>query len=256
MFEIKNLDFSGKNLDFVGNNGFDEILDKIFSDVERTLDDDGVPVVRVHLPKKGDPKVSSNNDSRPAPIWHTEVRSEEIKEKPLPETPDYSQTPAPAPKEQKEPKSLIEMLEDGDERLEKLIGKIIDKKLADRNIPIPDPEVKVSEKNPFVYIANRLTFLIQTKFPIVFDTSIIKVDEKSMTIAVNEDKTIPKLNHIDELGFITSEVNRDEDIRKELEEYLEDTGYGSIYCFPSVTRDEGEDGEEVYAVKFVIYSKK
>lgn len=244
MFEIK-------NLDFVGNNGFDELVEKMFSGLhmERTLED-GVPGVRVYLPKSGDTKVAKDDkDSRPEPIWRTVSRSE---------TPYPSQTPAPEKK--KEPKSLIEMLEDGDERLEKLIGKIIDKKLADRNIPIPDPdpdpEVKVSEKNPFVYIANRLTFLIQTKFPLVFDTSIIKVDEKSMTIAVNEDKTIPKLNHIDELGFITSEVNRDEDIRNELEEYLDDTGYGNIFCFPSVTRASDEDSEPVYAVKFVLYPKK
>lgn len=251
MFEIK-------NLDFVGNNGFDELIEKMFSglNMERTLED-GVPGVRVYIPKSGDTKVAKDDkDSRPEPIWRTVSSSEVIKEKPLSETPDPSQTPAPEKK--KEPKSLIEMLEDGDERLEKLIGKIIDKKLADRNIPIPDPdpEFKVPEKNPFVYIANRLTFLIQTKFPLVFDTSIIKVDEKSMTIAVNEDKTIPKLNHIDELGFITSEVNRDEDIRNELEEYLDDTGYGNIFCFPSVTRASDEDSEPVYAVKFVLYPKK
>ena len=74
-----------------------------------------------------------------------------------------------------------------------------------------------------------------------------------MTIAVNEGKTFPKLTHIDELGFITSEVNRDEDIQKELKEYLDDIKYGNIYCFPTVTKN---GGEPVYAVKFVMYPKK
>lgn len=239
MFEIK-------NMDFIGNEAFEELLNTFFSGVpmERVFDG-GVPGVRVYVPRRENPETTEDQNER-EPTWRKEVRVS-VPTKPVQEPPLPKRT---------EPKSILEMLEDGDERLEKLLGKIIDKKLADRNIPIPEVEVPVEKKNPFVYIANRLTFLIQTKFPLVFDTSIIKADEKSMTIAVNEGKTIPKLNHIDELGFITSEVNRDEDIQKELEEYLDDTEYGNIYCFPSFTEDEGEDGESVYAVKFVLYPKK
>ena len=158
----------------------------------------------------------------------------------------------PVVEPRKEPKSILEMLEDGDERLEKLLGKIVDERLAKR--AATEDEVPVEKKNPFVYIANRITFLVQTKFPLVFDTSIINNHEKSMTIAVNEDKTIPKLNNIDELGFITSEVNRDEDIQKEISEYLEDTCYGNIYCFP--TTMSNRKGDSVAAVKFVLYPKK
>lgn len=236
MFEIK-------NMDFIGNEAFEKLLDTFFSGVpmERVFDG-GVPGVRVYVPRREDPDPTEDQNER-EPTWRKEVRVS-VPTKPVQESPLPKRT---------EPKSILEMLEDGDERLEKLLGKIVDERLG---IRAAENEVPVAKKNPFVYIANRLTFLIQTKFPLVFDTSIIKTDEKSMTIAVNEGKTIPKLNHIDELGFITSEVNRDEDIQKELEEYLDDTGYGNIYCFPSFTEDEGEDGESVYAVKFVLYPKK
>ena len=237
MFEIK-------NMDFIGNEAFEKLLNTFFSGapMERVFDG-GVPGVRVYVPRREEPD-TTEDQNEPEPTWRKEVRVS-VPTKPVQEPPPTKRT---------EPKSILEMLEDGDERLEKLLGKIIDKKLAERNAS--EVEVPVEKKNPFVYIANRLTFLIQTKFPLVFDTSIITSDEKSMTIAVNEGKTIPKLNHIDELGFITSEVNSDEDIQKELEEYLDDTEYGNIYCFPSFTEDEGEDGESVYAVKFVLYPKK
>lgn len=247
--------FDIKNMDFIGNDAFVELLNTFFSGVpmERVFDGD-VPGVRVYVPCKKTRDTTKNQvdekDGRD-PSWMKEVQEKvptlEVIQPKVSEIPLTKRT---------EPKSILEMLEDGDEQLEKLLGKIIDKKLADRNISIPEVEVPVEKKNPFVYIANRLTFLIQTRFPLVFDTSIIKADVKSMTIAVNEGKTVPKLNHIDELGFITSEVNRDEEIQKELEEYLDDTEYGNIFCFPSVTRDEGEDGEAVYAVKFVLYPKK
>lgn len=248
MFEIK-------NMDFIGNEAFEKLLDTFFSGVpmERVFDG-GVPGIRVYVPRREDPRLSRRNSD-----W--EITRDVPKFKVLKDPPPMTEPIKPRFKDEKpvveprkEPKSILEMLEDGDERLEKLLGKIVDERLAKR--ADTEDEVPVEKKNPFVYIANRLTFLIQTKFPLVFDTSIIKTDEKSMTIAVNEGKTIPKLNHIDELGFITSEVNRDEDIQKELEEYLDDTEYGKVYCFPSFTEDEGGDGESVYAVKFVLYPKK
>ena len=113
---------------------------------------------------------------------------------------------------------------------------------------------KSAEDNPFVFIANRLTFLIQTKFPLVFDTSIINNHEKSLTIAVNEDKTVPKLNCIEDLGFITSEVNNDEEIQREIDECLGGTRYGNIYCFPTIMSDR--KGGSTAAVKFVVYPRK
>lgn len=248
MFEIR-------NMDFIGNEAFEELLNTFFSGVpmERVFDG-GVPGIRVYVPCREDPRLSRrNSDWEITSGGPTLTRMDNPPPMTEPIKPRFKDE-KPVVEPRKEPKSILEMLEDGDERLEKLLGKIVDERLAKR--AATEDEVPVKEKNPFVYIANRLTFLIQTKFPLVFDTSIIKADEKSMTIAVNEGKTIPKLNHIDELGFITSEVNRDEDIQKELEEYLDDTEYGKVYCFPSLTRASDEDSEPIYAVKFVLYPKK
>lgn len=104
-----------------------------------------------------------------------------------------------------------------------------------------------------VFIANRLTFLIQTKHPIIFDTSVIETDNNSMTIAVNVDKTFPKLDNLDDLGFITSECNRSDELQDEIKAFLDGTDFTNIYCFPTnIKRNE----DYVMAVKFVIYPKR
>ena len=172
------------------------------------------------------------------------VEKDEDRQQPLREVERESQ-----PKEEplhKEPPAILEIA--CDPKYQDLFEKLFPGMVK--------PVEEKPPKNPFVFIANRLTFLIQSKHPLVFDTSNIKTDEKSMTIAVNEGKTIPKLEHIDELGFITSEVNRDADIRREIEEYLDGTEYGNIYCFPTVTRKSGVDGEAIFAIKFVVYPRK
>ena len=144
------------------------------------------------------------------------------------------------------PKSILEM------NLEKIFGPIVSNKAfkdALRENPTPP------KKDPFVFIANRMSFLIQTMFPVVFDTSTIDTEVNSMTIAVNEDKTYPKLGTIDDLGFITSEINRTDAIQKEIGEYLGGTEFSNIYCFPSTIIDKRHN-ELLMAVKFVIYPKR
>ena len=145
------------------------------------------------------------------------------------------------------------MLEDGDERLEKLLGKIIDKKLDEREKWKVEP--KPLKNDPSVFIANRLTFLIQTMFPIVFDTSCIDTGKDSMTIALNWDKTFPRICEIDELGYITAQINNSRTLADEIDSFLDEDGeYSSIYCFP--TTMVNRDGDEVFAIKFVVYPKK
>lgn len=245
MFEID-------HLDFIGNREFDNLLDYLFGGcrTKRVVGDDGVESTRVYFPRRkpveGNCDISPNEQPTKTPSWRKEVRGNA-------DIPEWTQTPS-KPVAKPEPKSILEMLEDGDERLKRLLGDIIDQKLAEREKAKDEP--KPLKNDPYVFIANRLTFLIQSKHPLVFDTSNIKTDEKSMTVAVNEGKTIPKLGHIDELGFITSEVNRDEEIQSEIREYLDGTEHGNIFCFPTVTRDGGEDGEPVFAVKFVVYPRK
>lgn len=149
------------------------------------------------------------------------------------------------------PPSIFDMLKSGKE-----FKDIVSTQPKHDEANIADDGEAVQEaKNPFVFIANRLTFLIQTMFPIVFDTSMIDTEENSITIGVNQEKTYPKLGTIDDIGFITSEINRANAIQQEIGEYLGDTEFINIYCFPSTIIDERHDKIQM-AVKFVIYKKR
>ena len=218
----------------------------------RVVDDDGVESTRVYLPRRKqdvdtNDDASNNEQQTKTPAWRKEVQTNA-------DIPEWTQTPA-KPVAKPEPKSILEMFEDGDKRLEKIIGDIIDKKLAERENANKHIEEKPEpKKDTSVFIANRLTFLIQTIQPIVFDTSNIEVSSNTMTIAVNEKKTFPKISTIDELGFITSQINASSTVMQEIEEYLKDTEHTNIYCFPTTTEDR--DGNDVFAVKFVVYGRK
>ena len=247
--------FKIDHLDFIGSDKFNEIVDKLFSNarVERVFKD-GIPHVRVYVPKKDDPKVERDEDDLEEdgmPSWRKEVRAS-APVKPV-------EVPSP-----KEPKSILEMLEDGDERLERLLGKIIDKKLAERNLvddddegddyDEEDEEDELPKKDPKVFIANRLTFLIQTLFPLVFDTSSIDTDGNCMTVAIDEHKTFPAIESYDDLGYITCQINNSNVIGKEIEEFLDGTEYSNIYCFPIRTVNRAT--RVSWGVKFVVYPKK
>lgn len=269
MFEID-------HLDFIGNEAFDNLFGTLFGGcpTRRIVDDDGVESTRVYFPRRrrnpdANYDVSPNKQTTPEPTWRKEVRTNvEIPEwtqtpsKPVAkpvrgnaDIPKWTETPSepsPKPNIEREPKSILEMLEDGDKRLEKLLGDIIDKKLAEReNANKQIEETPAPKKDPSVFIANRLTFLIQTLQPIVFDTSNIEATPNTMTIAVNEGKTFPKIDTIDELGFITSKINASPTVIQEIEDYLKGTGYTNIYCFPTTMEDK--DGDDVFAVRFVVY---
>lgn len=247
MFEID-------HLDFIGNSEFNNLLDRMFGGCRtaRVVDDDGVESTRVYLPRRKqdvdtNDDASNNEQQTKTPAWRKEVQTNA-------DIPEWTQTPA-KPEPKPEPKSILEMFEDGDKRLEKILGDIIDKKLAERENANKHIEEKPApKKDTSVFIANRLTFLIQTIQPIVFDTSNIEVSSNTMTIAVNEKKTFPKISTIDELGFITSQINASPTVMQEIEEYLKDTGHTNIYCFPTTTEDR--DGNDVFAVKFVVYGCK
>ena len=255
--------FDIDHLDIIGNRDFDNLFDYLFGGcpTRRIVDDDGVVHTQVYLPRRRrDPDanydVSPNKRTTPEPTWRKEVR-ENV------DVPEWTQTPSKPiekpmdlprnPIDKHEPKSILEMLEDGDERLEKLLGQIIDKKIAERENANKQIEEKPAApaKDPSVFIANRLTFLIQTLQPIVFDTSNIEATPNTMTIAVNEGKTFPKIETIDELGYITSQINASPIVIQEIEDYLKGTGYTNIYCFPTTMEDK--DGDDVFAVRFVAY---
>ena len=134
-------------------------------------------------------------------------------------------------------------------------------------IPLPeDDEVEddeeddnppVQKKDPFVFIANRLTFLIKTKLPIIFDTSIIETGINAkvnyMSIAVDVNKTYPKVETENDLAFIMREFNGSKEIQDEINEFLKDTEYDGIWAFPStIVRND----VKIPAIRFVIYPKR
>lgn len=110
-------------------------------------------------------------------------------------------------------------------------------------------------KNPFVFIANRLTFLAQTVQPIIFDTSLIETGSDYIKIALNEDKTFPKIRNFDELGLITCKLNCCQTIRDEIGEFIKGTEYADIFCFPEFISRDGP-GTDVWAIKFICYRRK
>jgi hypothetical protein len=136
--------------------------------------------------------------------------------------------------------------------------------LDDNGDPIPLPEDEEEEeemdenvKNPFVFIANRLTFLIKTKLPIIFDTSIIETGINAkvnyMSIAVDVNKTFPKIETENDLAFIMREFNGSEEIQGEINEFLKDTEYDGIWAFPSTIE---RNDVKIPAIRFVIYPKR
>lgn len=111
------------------------------------------------------------------------------------------------------------------------------------------PKMK-EQKNPFVFIANRLTFLIKTKQPVIFNTSMIESHDNYMDIAIDEKKTFPKLHNVNEVGRITNELNKDEELLSEIKEYLDGTEWKNIFCFP-VIMNQGMENETL-AIRFVV----
>lgn len=121
--------------------------------------------------------------------------------------------------------------------------------------PQKKDEDAAATKNPFVFIANRLTFLAQTVQPIIFDTSCIVTGEDFITIAVNEDKTFPKIKNFDDLGRIACQINCNQTIRDEIAEFLKGSEYSDIFCFPEFLSKNGP-GTDVWALKFICYKDK
>ena len=112
------------------------------------------------------------------------------------------------------------------------------------------PKIEEYQKNPFVFIANRLTFLIKTKQPIIFNTSMIESTDNYMDIAIDEKKTFPKLHNVNDVGIITNELNHDEELLSEIKEYLDDTEWKNIFCFP-IVMNHGKETETL-AIRFVV----
>jgi hypothetical protein len=236
-----------RGLEFIGTPEFERLFEQIIKDIDR-------PKVSIQIDDDDEEDVEINRKLKDNFKW--KVEDDELDEG------DAYEDEEPA----KVPPSIFEMLSGG-----KKFSDIVPTQpkhteiykqafgLDDNGDPIPLPDDEDDEeddevKDLSVFIANRLTFLIQTIQPVIFDTSSIEVKDNTMTVAINEEKTFPKIGSIDELGFITCKVNCSPTIQRAIDDFLgDDCFYSSIYCFPTKTVDRR--GKDVFAIKFVCYRK-
>jgi hypothetical protein len=260
-----------KGLEFMGTPEFEELFTKVFGGLGDRVDKPRVYSIRVPDRTKediartkkmhddfhwkiDDADVDEGEDDEPPYIHEQDVVYAEDEED------DEDDEPA------KVPSSIFEMLSEG-----KKFSDIVPTQpkhteiynqafgLDDNGDPIPlhDDEEDDEVKDPYVFIANRLTFLIQTIQPIIFDTSIIETGIHAkvnyMSIAVNTDKTYPKIETENDLAFIMREFNGSKEIQDEINEFLKDTEYDGIWAFPStIVRND----VKIPAIRFVIYPKR
>ena len=138
------------------------------------------------------------------------------------------------------PKSILEM------KLEDIFGPIVSNK-AFKDALREKPTLP--KKDPFVFIANNLTFLIKTSQPIIFDTSMIKCpSENTMFIAFDKERN-PMLD-MKRASQVAAEVNNDMDIQAKITEYLSGTEWDGIFCAP---HEMELDGESRLGFVFYLY---
>ena len=269
------------HLDIICGPEFENLFGRIFPDARINRID--TPKVSIHIDNDDEKDAELNRRLRDVFKWKIEDddeeegldegdayedADEEENEEPYIHEPDviYAEDNEDDESEEKVPPSIFDMLSSG-----KKFSDIIPAKPEHTEIykqafgldddgneiepPEEDEDVETEMKNPFVFIANRLTFLAQTVQPIIFDTSLIETGSDYIKIAVNEDKTFPKIRNFDELGLITCKLNCCQTIRDEIGEFIKGTEYTDIFCFPEFISRDGP-GTDVWAIKFICYKRK
>ena len=97
--------------------------------------------------------------------------------------------------------------------------------------PEPYAEEHVKHEHPSVFICNRLTFLIKTKYPIIWDTSVVvESDEDCIFIAL--DKAKNPMVDMKEAAKLAMYINSNTEIQNEIKDFIEDTKWSAIVCSP------------------------
>ena len=244
-----------RGLEFMGTPEFEELFDKLFDGIGREMAKPRVYSIR--FPDRTKEDIAQTKKMRDD--FHWKVEDDELDEG------DAYEDEEPA----KVPPSIFDMLKSGKEFKDIVASQPKHTEIYKQafgldddgnEIDLPDEEDEEDEevpevKNPFVFIANRLTFLAQTVQPIIFDTSLIETGSDYIKIALNEDKTFPKIRNFDELGLITCKLNCCQTIRDEIGEFIKGTEYTDIFCFPEFMSKDGP-GTDVWAIKFICYKRK
>ena len=104
----------------------------------------------------------------------------------------------------------------------------------------PDVIEQVKREHPSVFICNRLTFLIKTRYPIIWDTSsVAEPYEDCLFIALDKGKN-PLIN-MNEAAKISLQINTDQVIQKEIVEFLDGFRWKGIICTPYRMAINGEN---------------
>lgn len=112
---------------------------------------------------------------------------------------------------------------------------VIEKKETNKK----DDQIPVSREHPFVFISNRLTFLIKTRYPIIWDTSVIvESDEDCVFVALDKSKN--PLIDMKESAKLSMYINSNPEIQKEIKEFLDGTKWSGIVCSPYRMAYNGE----------------
>lgn len=102
-----------------------------------------------------------------------------------------------------------------------------------------DYEMPVKREHPSVFICNRLTFLIKTKYPIIWDTSVVvQSEEDCMFIALDKAKN-PMID-MKEAAKLSLYINSNIEIQKEIKEFLDGSKWSGIVCSPYRMAYNGE----------------
>jgi len=140
---------------------------------------------------------------------------------------------------EKEPPSIFDYLDNGGQ-FKDICSPAFEVDRDVREFPDSDYEVETEAKNPFVFIANRLTFLIKTSQPIIWDTSTIATPSKDCIFVAFDKEKNPQID-MRVAAKIAHKVNIDMDIQDEIGEYLDGTEWETIYCMPHIMNLKGED---------------
>lgn len=234
-----------RRVGFIGTPEFDRILDDLFKDIdmEKILRKHLQPVDRPKVSVKIDDDMETNQKLKDDFKWKVEDDEEGLDEG------DAYEDEEPA----NVPPSIFDMLKSGKEFKDIVPSQPKHTEIynqafgLDENgdpIPLSDDEEEEEEgeevKNPFVFIANRLTFLIKTSQPIIWDTSTVATPSEDCIFVAFDKKKNPKLD-MRLAAKIAHKVNMDMDIQDEIEEYLDGTKWETIYCAPHIMNLNGED---------------
>ena len=246
----------GRNLEILCSPEFEELFDKLFGGIEREMAKPRVYAIRTpDITKEDIAQTKKMRDDFHWKVDDADVDEGEDDEPPYVHEQDVVYAEDEEDDESaKVPPSIFDMLKSGKEFKDIVAPRPKHTEIYNQafgldddgnEIDLTDEENEEEEevpevKNPFVFIANRLTFLIKTSQPIIWDTSTIATPSKDCIFVAFDKRKNPNMD-MRLAAKIAHKVNIDMDIQEEIDEYFEGTEWETIYCMPHIMNLKGED---------------